>query len=203
MFLVDPEILRRIEPAGALERIRASQARVLRSLLNAGRIRRLVEQEAIDGDAAYSATDFLASCGRACGRSSTSPDVRIDAWRRNVQRVYLELIDGQLNGRQAARGDVRPFLRGELRALDRTIDASFARVSDRATQLHLEDIRDEIARSLDPPAPPATATGARAVAAFEEELVHDPFGWTGGWPHDGPACWPDYAVRLAPAPADW
>ena len=133
-----------------------------------------------------------------------APDVRIDAWRRNVQRVYLELIDGQLNGRQAARGDVRPFLRGELRALDRTIDASFARVSDRATRLHLEDIRDEIARSLDPPAPPPTTTGARAVAAFGEELAHDPFGgWTGGWPHDGPACWPDYAVRLAPAPTDW
>ena len=203
MFLVDPEILRRIEPAGALERIRAGQARVLRSLLSAGRIRRLVEQEAIDGDAAYSATDFLAELRAGLWAELDAPDVRIDAWRRNVQRVYLELIDGQLNGRQAARGDVRPFLRGELRALDRTIDASFARVSDRATQLHLEDIQDEIARSLDPPAPPTTATGARAVAAFEEELVHDPFGWTGGWPHDGPACWPDYAVRLAPAPADW
>ena len=204
MFLVDPEILRRIEPAGALDRIRAGQARVLRSLLNAGRIRRLVEQEAIDGDAAYSATDFLAELRAGLWAELDAPDVRIDAWRRNVQRVYIELIDGQLNGRQAPRGDVRPFLRGELRALDRTIDASFARVSDRATRLHLEDIRDEIARSLDPSPPPPTTTGARAVAAFEEELAHDPFGgWTGGWPHDGPACWPDHAVRLAPAPADW
>ncbi len=204
MFLVDPEILRRIEPAGALERIRASQARVLRSLLNAGRIRRLVEQEAIDGDAAYAATDFLAELRVGLWAELDAPDVRIDAWRRNVQRVYLELIDGQLNGRQAARGDVRPFLRGELRALDRAIDASFARVSDRATRLHLEDVQDEIARSLDPPALAPTTTGARAVAAFEGQLAYDPFGgWTGGRPHDGPACWPDYAVRLAPAPTDW
>ncbi len=204
MFLVDPEILRRIEPAGALDRIRAGQARVLRSLLNAGRIRRLVEQEAIDGDAAYAATDFLAELRAGLWAELDAPDVRIDAWRRNVQRVYLELIDGQLNGRQAARGDVRPFVRGELRALDRAIDASFARVSDRATRLHLEDVQDEIARALDPPAPPPTTTGARAVAAFEGQLAHDPFGdWTGGWPHDGPACWPDYAVRLAPAPTDW
>ena len=204
MFLVDPEILRRIEPAGALDRIRSGQARVLRSLLNAGRIRRLVEQEAIDGDAAYSATDFLAELRAGLWAELDAPDVRIDAWRRNVQRVYLELIDGQLNGRQAARGDVRPFVRGELRALDRAIDASFARVSDRATRLHLEDVQDEIARALDPPAPPTTTTGARAVAAFEGQLAHDPFGdWTGGWPHDGPACWPDYAVRLAPAPTDW
>ncbi len=204
MFLIDPEILRRIEPAGALDRIRASQARVLRSLLGAGRIRRLVEQEAIDGDAAYSATDFLAELRAGLWAELDGPDVRIDAWRRNVQRVHLELIDGRLNGRQAARGDVRPFLRGELRALDRAVDAAFARVSDRATRLHLEDVQDEIARSLDPPALPPAATGARAVAAFEEELAHDPFGgWTGGWSHDGPACWPDYAVRLAPARADW
>ena len=204
MFLVDPEILRRIEPAGALDRIRTGQARVLRSLLNAGRIRRLVEQEAIDGDAAYAATDFLAELRAGLWAELEAPDVHVDAWRRNVQRVYLDLIDGQLNGRQAARGDVRPFLRGELRALDRTVDAAFARVSDRATRLHLEDVRDEIARALDPPAPPpTTTTGARAVAAFEE-LAHDPFGgWTGGWPQDGPACWPDYAVRLATAPADW
>ena len=202
MFLVDPEILRRIEPAGALDRIRTGQARVLRSLLNAGRIRRLVEQEAIDGDAAYAATDFLAELRAGLWAELEAPDVHVDAWRRNVQRVYLDLIDGQLNGRQPARGDVRPFLRGELRALDRTIDASFARVSDRATRLHLEDIRDEIARSFDPPPPPTT--GARALVGFADELAHDPFGgWTGDWSQDAPACWPDYAVRLAPAPADW
>ena len=204
MFLIDPAILRRLEPAGALDRIRTGQARVLRSLLNAGRIRRLVEQEAIDGDAAYSATDFLAELRAGLWAELDAPDVRIDAWRRNVQRVHLELIDGQLNGRQAARGDVRPFLRGELRALDRAVDAAFARISDRATRLHLEDVRDEIARTLDPPALPPTATGARAVAGFDAEPAHDPFaGWTDGWPHEAPACWPDYTVRVAPSPADW
>ena len=204
MFLVDPEILRRIEPAGALERIRASQARVLRSLLSAGRIRRLVEQEAIDGDDAYSATDFLAELRAGLWAELDAPAVRVDAWRRNVQRVYLDLIDGQLNGRQPAGGDARPFLRGELRALDRSIGAAVERVSDRATRLHLEDVRDRIAQTLDPPALPTTTTGSRALAGFDEESTYDPFDiWT-GHPHlDAPSCWPDHAVRIAPSPAAW
>ena len=203
MFLVDPAILRRIEPAGALERIRASQSRVLRSLLGAGRIRRLVEQETIDGDEAYSATDFLADLRAGLWAELDDPDVRIDAWRRNVQRVYLDLIDGQLGGRQAAGGDARPFLRGELRALDRTLGAAVARASDRATRLHLEDVQDTITRTLDPPtAPPASGAG-RALAGLGDELIHDPSEiWTGGPTHEALACWPDYAVRIARTHAD-
>jgi hypothetical protein len=197
MFLIDPAILRRLEPAGALERIRSSQARVLRTLLNAGRIRRLVEQEAIDGDAAYAATDFLADLRAGLWSEIESPDIRIDAWRRNVQRVYLELIDGQLNGRQPAAGDVRPFLRGELRALDGTVGAALERAADRATRLHLEDVRDTIARTLDPPTAPAAA-GGRALAGLDGEPLDDPFGTRIGAPaHDALACWPDYAVRIA------
>ena len=204
MFLVDSEILRRIEPAGALERIRAGQTRVLRSLLSAGRIRRLVEQEAIDGETAYSATDFLADLRAGLWAELDAPDVRIDAWRRNVQRAYLELIDGQLNGRQAARGDVRPFLRGELREIDRGIGPAVGRVADRATRLHLEDVRDTIARTLDPPAAPPAAGSGRALAGLDGEPLHDPFDtWTSGSTHDAPACWPDHAVRIAPSPADW
>ena len=203
MFLVDPEILRRIEPAGALDRIRTGQARVLRSLLNAGRIRRLVEQEAIDGDA-YAATDFLAELRAGLWAELEAPDVHVDAWRRNVQRVYLELIDGQLNGRQAARGDVRPFLRGELRALDRTVGVAVPRVADRATLLHLEDVRDTIARTLDPPPAAAATANARALAGLDGEPLDVPFEtWSGGSTHDTPACWPDHAVRIAPSPADW
>ena len=204
MFLVDPAILRRIEPAGALDRIRASQARVLRSLLGAGRIRRLVEQEAFEGDDAYSATDFLAELRAGLWAELDAPDVRIDAWRRNVQRVYLDLIDGQLNGRQAARGDVRPFLRGELRALDRAIGTAVARVADRATRLHLEDVSDSIARTLDPPAASAATGGARALAGLGADPLQDPFGtWTGGPTHDALACWPDYAVRIARPLETW
>ena len=55
-FVIKPEILRRIEPAGVLGRIRTAQQRVLATLLAAPRIARLVEQEALDSAAAYRPT---------------------------------------------------------------------------------------------------------------------------------------------------
>ena len=201
-FLVDPDILRRIEPAGALERIRASQTRVLQTLLSPSRLGRLVEQDVIDGAAAYAPTDFLADLRSGLWSELEAPAVRIDAWRRNVQRVWLDLIRDRLNGRRPAAGEVRSLLRGELRDLDRAIGAAAARVADRATRLHLEDVRDTIAQTLDPPPAASVARQALADPAWWSHAtgaaVADPWGGTLLEPGSPPlSCWPDYAVRIA------
>ncbi len=199
MFLVDPEILRRIEPVGVLERIRTSQTRVLRTLLSGSRIRRLAEQEAIDGPAAYAPTDFLADLRGGLWRELDEANVRTDAYRRNVQRAYLDLVDDQLASEASADGDTRPFLRGELRALDRTIATALPRANDRATRLHLEDARDRIAQTLAPPgsASGAPAGGRASLAPYSVDLagvLPDPWGVNRA--RDGESCWPDLAVRV-------
>ena len=197
MFLVDPEILRRIEPVGVLDRIRTSQARVLRTLMSGDRLARLVEQEAIDGDSVYAPTDFLADVRGGLWSELDAAEVEIDAYRRNIQRSYLDLIDDRLNGRSPAEDDSRPFLRGELRALDRSIATAMAQVSDRATRLHLEDVQDQIARTLDPPARAPGSSGGGASRAFDDlDLVGtlvDPWSVLS---HAGESCWSDYAVRV-------
>src|SRR5215467_9972437 len=58
-WAIRPEILRRIEAAGALARVNLAQERILNSLLSNARFDRLVEQEAIDGVAAYKPADFM------------------------------------------------------------------------------------------------------------------------------------------------
>ena len=201
MFLVDPNILRRIEPVGVLARIRSSQARVLRTLLSGSRITRLVEQEAIDGLGAYAATDFLSDLRNGLWSELDAADVRIDAYRRNVQRVYLELVGEQLNGRSPADGDARPFLRGELRALDRSVVAAFTRMSDRATRLHLEDARDQIAQILAPPASAVASRGGGDVGlnpasdgSYLAGALPDP--WMVAGTPQGESCWPDLAVHV-------
>nr|HMT08623.1 zinc-dependent metalloprotease [Pyrinomonadaceae bacterium] len=60
MWAVDKEILRRIEPIGALNRVRNAQTSILNNLLSSSRFARLIEQQALDGNAAYNAADFLA-----------------------------------------------------------------------------------------------------------------------------------------------
>ena len=47
--------------------------------------------------------------------------------------------------------DVRPALRGELVELERQVRAAIGRSADAMTRLHLEDVRREIQRLLEPP----------------------------------------------------
>ena len=110
-FLVRPDVLRRIEPAGALDRLRTAQQRVLASLLSSARVLRLVEREAIDGAGAYGPTDFLADVRRGVWTElAGAAPVKIDAFRRNLQRAWLETLAERVNGRQAASDDARALV---------------------------------------------------------------------------------------------
>jgi len=182
-MLLRPEVLRRIEPAGALTRIRTAQLQVLNSLLTTQRFGRLVEQEAIDGPAAYRPSEFLADLRKGIFGEIYGPSVKIDAYRRNLQRAYLDLISTRLNGAQRANDDQRPMFRGELKTIAADAGAALARTTDRDTRLHLEDLRDQIAKILDPKYQQANPTPAPA-AILPLSGTEDTY------------CWTDYAIRV-------
>jgi len=81
--------------------------------------------------------------------------------------------------------DVRPFFRGELKAVSAAITAAMSRATDRETRFHLEDIKDQIAKVLDPkiapPAGPAATAMPRGFDALEQ------------W-QNPMTCWPDYLI---------
>jgi hypothetical protein len=182
-MLLRPEVLRRIEPAGALTRIRTAQLQVLNSLLGAQRFDRLVEEEAIDGAAAYRPSEFLADLRKGIFGEIYAPSVKIDAYRRNLQRAYLDLISTRLNGAQRANDDQRPMFRGELKTIAADAGAAMARSTDRDTRLHLEDLRDQIAKILDPKYQQVNPTPGPAISL--------PLSGT-----EDTYCWTDYAIRV-------
>jgi hypothetical protein len=190
-FLLRTDILRRIEPAGVLARIQTAQTRVLTNLMSPARFTRLIEQESIDKVNAYKAVDFLADVRKGVFSELEGGGVTIGATRRGLQRAFVDLTNDRLNGRVPATDDVRGIVRGELRALSAQIGGALGGTSDRATRYHLEDIRDQIAKALDPkfqPAAPAAA-GAAARPGLADELE--------SWPLAGQmSCWPDYAIRV-------
>jgi len=189
-WALKPEILRRIEPAGALARVNAAQERVLNSLLSNARFDRLVEQEAIDGAAAYKPADFMSDLRRGIWSEIEGGPVRIDVYRRNLQNSYIDLLSNKLNVRPAVTDDYRALIKAELRDLSAAINVAMPRAVDRQTRAHLADARDQIAKALDPKfAAPAPATPAFTVFGFDDEDELDPSSLN---------CWPDYAIRIRP-----
>ena len=186
-WAIKPEILRRIEPTGALDRIKSAQSRVLSQLMSASRVSRLIEQEAIDGASAYKPTEFFADVRKGIWRELAAPQVKVDAFRRNLQYAYIDLMAERLNGRAPTPDDVRAFVRDELRTLSGEVQRATIRASDRATRAHLEEVRDQIAKALDPKFIPPQPT-----------LTINPFGRQGADDSNEQqlmVCWPDYAIR--------
>ncbi len=185
------DILRRIEPAGALARVNQAQERILNSLLNNARFDRLVEQEAIDGIAAYKPADFMGDVRRGIwSELEGAGPIKIDVYRRNLQNSYIDLLSNKLNVRPSVTDDYRALIKAELRDLSAAIGTVSARATDRQTRAHLADARDQIAKALDPKfAAPAPATPASPFG-FDNEVNFENF--------DSRDCWPDYAIRIRP-----
>lgn len=198
-WAIDREILRRIEPIGALNRVRNAQNSVLNNLLNSARFARLIEQQAIDGEAAYQPGDFLADVRRGVWTELDAPNVRVDAYRRNLQRSYLEIANSKLNAPAQAvpqglppqfaamfitSGDERAFYRAELRAVKSSASAALAKTTDRTTKVHLESVVDQVDKILDPERAPAANPNVNRYAMDLIELYLNPT-----------TCWPDYTIN--------
>ncbi len=188
-WALQPEILRRIEPNGALDRVRSAQGRVLSSLLSPTRLARMVEVEAIDGNAAYRPTDFLTDVRKGVWSELDAASVRIDPYRRNLQRVWLDLAAARVNAAQGSADDNRALFRGELTAADGAIRAALPKTTDAATRRHLQDVRAEIARALNPSR--ALAPAVPAIPGRPGVIDADPV-WGVSVPD---SCWPDYAIK--------
>jgi len=180
-FMVRPEILRRIEPIGILDRVRISQRSVLRTLLEPTRFERLVEQSTLDTESAYEPNEFLQDLRNGIWSELRSQEISVDPFRRNLQRTYLEIIDSRLNARRPVSNDMRAFLRGELKRIDQEIAGVLSRAVDDATRYHLSDIRAEIGEILEPRIPGFATPSKRPTFS---EGHH--------------ACWPDLIIRPSP-----
>jgi hypothetical protein len=198
-WAVKAEILRRIEPSGALARVNVAQERILNSLLSNARFDRLVEQEALDGMAAYKPAEFMSDVRRGIWSELEGGPVRIDVYRRNLQNSYIDLLSNKLNGRPAVTDDYRALIKAELRDLSTALAAAMPRATDRQTRAHLADARDQIAKALDPKfAAPAPAAPQNPFGFDDEFNLNVGSSSTALEDFDFRDCWPDYAIRIRP-----
>ncbi len=148
-WLLDADVLDRFQGTGAVDLVRARQAQALNQVLNVARMKRLVEQEAFNGDDAYSLGQMLDDLREGIW-SEVGSGRATDAYRRNLQRAYLGRMKELMDDEEAMQSDVAPFARGQLAALRGELAAASGGMSHRATQLHFADAIVRIDRILDP-----------------------------------------------------
>ena len=169
-YLIRPDIASRIEAGGMITRINNAQARVLTTLLDDGRMNRLLEQEAVatTKSDAYPLAAMLDDVRRGVWSEIYDARPNADAYRRELQSDFLSQIDRKLNPPPPASAaapvvpvpgqsrpqplsdDAKSHLRGELTSLRADVQRAIPRTTDRSTRLHLLGAVHRIDDILDP-----------------------------------------------------
>ena len=161
-WMIDKNILNKIEFAGNTNRIRATQSRTLNNILDFGRMARMIENEAINGNQAYSLIEMMSDLKRGIW-AELYTHKKIDLYRRNLQLAYLDRINYIMNEDQSsipswARGrittvkvgqsDIRTIAVGQLLELRKEIKKSMKKSYDKMSTMHLEMASSKINRIL-------------------------------------------------------
>ncbi len=164
LWLINSEELGKFDNGTLLNRIKGVQTGTLGSLLSPTRIARLLDNQTKNGSTAYTLTDLFSDL-----KSTVFAAERPDAFKRNLQRAFVEDLEGlmtkdldlpgALSGDAAARygytpinvslSDIRPIVRMELKNV---LAATKARADsgDAISKAHYEDLSIRIKNILDP-----------------------------------------------------
>ncbi|MHA7830591.1 MAG: zinc-dependent metalloprotease [Flagellimonas sp.] len=165
-WLIDKDIFNKIEYSGSVERIRATQERYLNTMLQLGKLARIIENETLNGDEAYGLVEMMHDL-RSGIWSETRSGNTIDTYRRNLQKAHIDrleyLMTADSQGKQpdfggyrkstpinTSQSDIRSVARAELNNLKRDIRSGLGRISDTMSRYHLQDALERIDLILEP-----------------------------------------------------
>jgi hypothetical protein len=156
-WLLDQEILDRIEATGAVERIQKLQSRALSSLLEEDRLQRMVENEQVRPKEAYTALELMKDL-RSGIFAELYRSSEVDVFRRNLQRSYVDVATEYLQKLQQEKReavtttDVMAIMRGEMEDLKNDIERRKGRSRDKLTLYHWNDLLARIKAGIEPEA---------------------------------------------------
>ncbi len=160
-WMIDKNILNKIEFAGNINRIRATQSRTLNSILDFGKMARLIENETINGKKAYTLIEMMSDLKNGIWEEIYT-NKTIDVYRRNLQLAYLDRINYLMNEDQGSisprfrsrittvkvgQSDIRTVAVGQLLELRKDI-RKYKNKSHKMSSMHLELATAKINRIL-------------------------------------------------------
>ena len=164
-WLIDKNIIGRTEYSGITERIRGVQVRTLSNILDLGRMMRMIENETLNGSEAYTLISMMRDLRNGIW-SELRTGKKIDTYRRNLQRAYVEKLGNlttaknvkKVNGSSYVKNtavtvnqsDIIPIVRGELNRIKRDAQRAANATTNTTRKYHLQDIVQRIDGILDP-----------------------------------------------------
>ena len=147
-WLLDKDILSKIENGNILERLRNLQVQTLQRLFQADRLNRLIENEALNGIVAYTLSDLMSDTEKSIftelKRGKTS-----DAFRRNLQRAYVDALLSLLKLEDAKyQTDIQAAARGMLSSLHKKLTKQAKRHGEGIAKYHFEELAARIKKSI-------------------------------------------------------
>ena len=164
-WMLEREVLRRIEGTGSVKRIKDLQENILEDVLDPGRLARLIEAQAID-ESNYGLTNLFSDLNKGIW-TELETGQPTDTYRRNLQRTFIAQLGSLMTEEQqqvSARArsflgftpvdvelsDIRPVVRAELERLQRELRRAENRSRDTLTRYHYQDLVERIDDILNP-----------------------------------------------------
>jgi hypothetical protein len=193
LWLMDSQELGKFDDGIMLNRIKSIQVGTLNSILSQSRLARMYDNETKNGSKAYTVADLFNDL-----RGGIFTAGRPDAFKRNLQRGYIENLKSLLNddfkgipGFSAATlasfgltpintalSDIRPMVRAELKI----IDARLPKGGDAMTSAHYADLHIRIKEALNPTRPIVNLPVSPTGRAIKDENPVDETGYLNCWP---------------------
>ncbi|MDO6745057.1 zinc-dependent metalloprotease [Tenacibaculum soleae] len=166
-WLIDQNIISKTQYSGSVENIRGLQVRTLNKILKTGRLTRLIENEILNGNKAYTIVNMMSDLRKGVW-SELYNNKSIDGYRRNLQRAHLDRLDFLLNKAKNQSGvrtnggyfkqtavnisqsDIKAMVRGELKRIKRDVKRSIPNARNTITRYHLQDAVDRVNTILNP-----------------------------------------------------
>lgn len=165
-WLLNKNIISRMRPDFGVNRIREMQEGQLGSIFAFSRMQRLIENNASDKNN-YSLNELFEDMQKGIWKELDTKKP-IDAFRRNLQKVYIERMEeilaqktpvpapGGFSGVISAtptnplKSDIDSEVKASLRSIHAKIKTAIAVTTDKPTKNHLLDVADRIKSLLDP-----------------------------------------------------
>ena len=147
-WLLDKNILNKIDEAGYTARMSSYQNRFLRTLLNTRTLKRMIDAEVIQ-DNNYAAISMIGDL-RSGIFSESSSTRNVDLYRRNLQKSFISNLGNLMEDATVKNTDISSIVRGELNTLKYQLNTASKRAVNKITKYHYKDAVVRIEAILNP-----------------------------------------------------